>query len=1347
MKLLKPVPYVALLLTLTLASTALCDSPFPKRFGHTFEELRNEANVKFSNDPKYDRENLVVETKLVFNDKGTCEETVREIWVSRLKDTGDQGTVQRIYSPWYQNQPIYSAKIFDRNGRSYEVQDEDIIVSSIQSNDRTVLSDDMLLQAVLPGLQEGGIVEELTITTERTPFFKSGTIRSVLLDTIVPTRYVSVEIEAPENMPLKVGILGPEIPIVRATENGKQYWKIEINSPKLVDALKLERTVPANEHQLTSLVITTGQSWNRIATEYADIIDQKLLGTDFESILTEIDVDRSASQISQLERCKQWIQNNIRYTSIALGAASIIPAKPLQVLTKRFGDCKDQSSLLVGLLRELKIEAHVTLVNSSTYRAPYEAYPALNSFDHAIVMAICDGEEVWIDCTYPGSNSLAVPVYLQGKDALVAKSTSEGLSRIPVAPKEINRYLEERILSVADDRNSYSVATTSKHSGFFAAAARNESLSLDRDYRERNRTEQYRSVGGNPEYKIESEDDPWNDSEPQFTSVTKTNGIPFVIVNQSQRRVILSMLSLFDYLPEAYLMIGNGSDAKVERNYSAPMLVPFSYRRSTLIPAANGLKFLANEDRIEEKIGPVSIRKLVERKSNGDLLIEYELSSDAGELTVANLEQLAKITRELDAQTNRWMTVVTIDILDNIEPPTLTAKQIIELKKEWQQSQSDAALSDYIDGLINCGLVQQAISTLEEEERKTPERVLVLRLLGQCLILDSIGREFEFDFDLPRAEEVLRKTIAIDPQDRMANHLLSNCLARDLDGTLGTTSDRETECLELINQYQKHSELSDGMFQLATWLNIKKNRLPEAIDLFRQYNREIEKQIAQVAEWGLQENWNEISALRDRLADNPEDVKIVFDGAKQILFDLRQYKSGGKLFELEKPDDSEQKMIAKSVSNMRTIPTPNGNPSSPKEVVMEVVYRVLKNGINTKNWDSFALNPKDPDLSLETLSVLLSSHRAQIRLNGLNKERILDSLEPQTKVDGSEEIGFRCETTIRGINHVFFVVKEQHQYKLLLRGKQLRALVNRTRTLVDQGNHTGATKWLEWIMNEIPEGMVLYPESFSPAKAIWNSSRTKSPDFVDRVLKVLHADVSSENVIEEFKTWIANEKSNTKKTYYYRALIENLFESNPSRFAQETEEFLKDRSGYLGYKSNLIRFYIENDKPDLAKEKLDTWGQELPPSMAAQFEAHILARQGKRIEAIQSLKKSATVYGNEELWNSVLWTALFTDQSLDELWNESKDRFDPNNASGATLHTLACVKAQTGAISDAIDDLRVVIQLQGNVIKSADWLVIGMIAEQCGFLDSAKNAYQRVEIQKEFQSAYELAQLRLKSLP
>jgi hypothetical protein len=181
------------------------------------------------------------------------------------------------------------------------------------------------------------------------------------------------------------------------------------------------------------------------------------------------------------------------------------------------------------------------------------------------------------------------------------------------------------------------------------------------------------------------------------------------------------------------------------------------------------------------------------------------------------------------------------------------------------------------------------------------------------------------------------------------------------------------------------------MFHIATWLNIKLHNFEAARELFREHYREIDEQCTQVTEWAINENWNEISVMRDRLADDPENLKSVFEAARQNLFELRKYKAGGKLFELETPNDAAQRRVATSVSNLRVNPLPTGNPTSPKEVAIEAVYHVLRSGIDTKDWHGFTLNPDDQDQALEKLDSLLAANRVKIRLNGLYKGRLLDS--------------------------------------------------------------------------------------------------------------------------------------------------------------------------------------------------------------------------------------------------------------------------------------------------------------------------------------------------------------------
>src|SRR5208282_5268181 len=65
----------------------------------------------------------------------------------------------------------------------------------------------------------------------------------------------------------------------------------------------------------------------------------------------------------------QFVQDEVRYFAIEIGASSEKPADPSAVFSRRFGDCKDKSLLFVTILRALGIEAYPVLVNAASERA------------------------------------------------------------------------------------------------------------------------------------------------------------------------------------------------------------------------------------------------------------------------------------------------------------------------------------------------------------------------------------------------------------------------------------------------------------------------------------------------------------------------------------------------------------------------------------------------------------------------------------------------------------------------------------------------------------------------------------------------------------------------------------------------------------------------------------------------------------------------------------------------------------------------------------------------------------------------------------------------------------------
>lgn len=103
----------------------------------------------------------------------------------------------------------------------------------------------------------------------------------------------------------------------------------------------------------------------------------------------------------------QFVQKNIRYMSVVMGAGSYTPSQPAVVLARRFGDCKDKTLLTLTMLKSLGIEARAGLVNTQVHEGVAQRIPSAAAFDHVLVRAQVNGRQHWIDPTrYPQTGSI-----------------------------------------------------------------------------------------------------------------------------------------------------------------------------------------------------------------------------------------------------------------------------------------------------------------------------------------------------------------------------------------------------------------------------------------------------------------------------------------------------------------------------------------------------------------------------------------------------------------------------------------------------------------------------------------------------------------------------------------------------------------------------------------------------------------------------------------------------------------------------------------------------------------------------------------------------------------------------
>nr|MBP6626727.1 DUF3857 domain-containing transglutaminase family protein [Arenimonas sp.] len=127
-------------------------------------------------------------------------------------------------------------------------------------------------------------------------------------------------------------------------------------------------------------------------------VPQDQLGEEADAELARI-VRAYPSNAERTAAVLRFVQSQIRYLGVEVGAGSYQPTPPRRVLERRFGDCKDKTLLMLSMLHRLEIPAHAALVNTEVGRGLVDQLPRPDVFDHVLVRVQLDGRDHWLDPT------------------------------------------------------------------------------------------------------------------------------------------------------------------------------------------------------------------------------------------------------------------------------------------------------------------------------------------------------------------------------------------------------------------------------------------------------------------------------------------------------------------------------------------------------------------------------------------------------------------------------------------------------------------------------------------------------------------------------------------------------------------------------------------------------------------------------------------------------------------------------------------------------------------------------------------------------------------------------------
>jgi tetratricopeptide (TPR) repeat protein len=266
------------------------------------------------------------------------------------------------------------------------------------------------------GLQVGDIIEVETTVVHRDPTLRGHMEMTGGFSSPMRIERAEIRIIAPAKAPIRehnFGGLGA--PSVSLKEG--QKFSTWVAAPLVPDPAP--EFAPPRYSRGKMVDLTDFQSWNDLAALFLPLFKQASAIPADSPVQQEISRIKAASPdpVRRAELALQLVEEKVRYVNLALGTGGLVPASADETWKRRFGDCKAKTALLVGLLRELGIDAAPVLVHSEAGDGLNERLPMVALFDHAIVRANIGGKTYWLDGTRTGDSelgTLAVPFYHWG---------------------------------------------------------------------------------------------------------------------------------------------------------------------------------------------------------------------------------------------------------------------------------------------------------------------------------------------------------------------------------------------------------------------------------------------------------------------------------------------------------------------------------------------------------------------------------------------------------------------------------------------------------------------------------------------------------------------------------------------------------------------------------------------------------------------------------------------------------------------------------------------------------------------------------------------------------------------
>lgn len=147
-----------------------------------------------------------------------------------------------------------------------------------------------------------------------------------------------------------------------------------------------------------------------------------------------------------------WVQQSVKYIAFEQGMEGFVPRDANLVCSRRFGDCKDMSSILTLMLRTAGVPAWYTWIGTRALPYTFTETPLPLVDNHMICTVRLNDQYVFLDGTDPSCVFGMPSQGIQDKQAMVALGDSSyKILTVPTPAKTVNQLTDSTILDLTEN--------------------------------------------------------------------------------------------------------------------------------------------------------------------------------------------------------------------------------------------------------------------------------------------------------------------------------------------------------------------------------------------------------------------------------------------------------------------------------------------------------------------------------------------------------------------------------------------------------------------------------------------------------------------------------------------------------------------------------------------------------------------------------------------------------------------------------------------------------------------------------------------------------------------------------